>query len=883
MKRRFSFLLCLILALVLLYVPAIADAELPEYMVKIEKTTTERCEFMQSVPVEVGVSYCYEFTLSNTITNFELVFRSQDSNHSAFNGSSGLLSKTAVGNFITYKFFCTIPQYANNGNAMAERAFFILRSNSTFTGYFINPIIYKLGDTTKTNLLTNSNFANGLSKWAYEWVVLSGSSYSGSGITFTVVETDESLFVSDYSNRMLYVRCESADMGGEALVTGVERFIADTSYICEFDCCFNIGALDNAVDFVLMATPSAGGNLKILFNSSQPNDLLISSTDMGGKKVYVFNLDENALSDVGNMYVGFYFKSDRRTISDFYIAHLNVYPAFDTEKTNMIYKQDLSDMSGWRSKSTVASVGDTKFGTNKNSSLDYTAYYVEYDESVFKIENKSVHYGDSNFDGFINLLDLVSFKKYLAGDSGYIANYDINCDLSVDLNDALFLARYLIDIESIVWDKDGTSNLQSAEQLSGGADSEAIALKEQIETNADTLKNNTGRKIYVSADGKATNNGLSEKYPINLTALYSFTLKSGDVILFRRGDTFRITKTIPSINNTGYGAYGTGAKPIISGSLQDYAQKPLWKTEDGFIWQVSVASDTVGNIIFNGGEYTGFYKASIDELIHDGDFWFDGNNHIIYLYFRQLNPGEYFDSIEISSVGTVLNANKAKNITVENLDIRYMPVHAFNFYNPQNLSIIGCKIGWVGGYNGYGNAIQLWSSATNCTASLNYIYQIYDAALTFQGKSSGTYSGVTFTQNLVEYTSMNFEFWDNADATFSNITFSDNMLRFAGYGFSGKQRNTIGNEAFILGWYYTYDDGTITDFNISNNIFDIARCRIFYASCLGNLTLSGNTYYQNSYSEYPVGLTKGQYATSSSTLKSYITSFDGSAATKWVN
>ena len=147
-----------------------------------------------------------------------------------------------------------------------------------------------------------------------------------------------------------------------------------------------------------------------------------------------------------------------------------------------------------------------------------------------------------------------------------------------------------------------------------------------------------------------------------------------------------------------------------------------------------------------------------------------------------------------------------------------------NFYSGSDIEISGCEFAWIGGaYNTsgtrYGNAIQFWDSAENCSVEKNYIYQVYDAALTFQGNSEDVYINLSFKNNLVEYSSMNFEFWDSANAKMTNIDFSNNIMRFAGYGFGGIQRDNYLNQAYILGWTRTYNEGNINNFNITPYIF----------------------------------------------------------------
>jgi hypothetical protein len=158
--------------------------------------------------------------------------------------------------------------------------------------------------------------------------------------------------------------------------------------------------------------------------------------------------------------------------------------------------------------------------------------------------------------------------------------------------------------------------------------------------------------------------------------------------------------------------------------------------------------------------------------------------------------------------------------------------------------------------------VQFWNCANNVNVSNNYIHQIFDAAITFQGTATNKYTNLEFKNNLIEYTSMNFEFWgqDNKKATgtssdhtakMHNISFENNILRFGGYGFGGMQRKIKSNQAFVLCWYNRYDESQIKDFNITNNIFDTANCNYFYAPhTINHVNVADNTYYQKPGSEH---------------------------------
>lgn len=92
---------------------------------------------------------------------------------------------------------------------------------------------------------------------------------------------------------------------------------------------------------------------------------------------------------------------------------------------------------------------------------------------------------------------------------------------------------------------------------------------------------------YIKNTGNDANTGLSDAQAWTFTKLATFTPANGDVILFNRGETFFGTLTLRKSGISGagitYGAYGTGADPVIS-SLKLLTG---WVNHSGNIWRVA--------------------------------------------------------------------------------------------------------------------------------------------------------------------------------------------------------------------------------------------------------------------------------------------------------
>lgn len=108
---------------------------------------------------------------------------------------------------------------------------------------------------------------------------------------------------------------------------------------------------------------------------------------------------------------------------------------------------------------------------------------------------------------------------------------------------------------------------------------------------------------YVASTGSDTNDGRSIDKPLqSLSKVNSLSLQAGDVVLFRRGDTFQGSLLIRQSGTANkpirYDAYGSGTKPLLTGSV------PVrnWVSLGNNRWQASCAEcgNRVTNVFRNG-------------------------------------------------------------------------------------------------------------------------------------------------------------------------------------------------------------------------------------------------------------------------------------------
>jgi len=230
----------------------------------------------------------------------------------------------------------------------------------------------------------------------------------------------------------------------------------------------------------------------------------------------------------------------------------------------------------------------------------------------------------------------------------------------------------------------------------------------------------------------------------------------------------------------------------------------------------------------------------------------------LYLYCDEGNPGKVYNDIEIGSAMSLFRVrNSGENVTIDNISFKYTGTFAITGVGGcRDIKITNCAIGWIGGSlfldksNRYGNGIQFSAGCENLTVENCWIYQIYDAGVTFQitlpdgFAKEQTYKNIKIENNLIEYCSWAFEWWPSDDkCVIEDILVKDNIMRFTGYGWALDTRTP----SHIRG-PWSAKNFTAKNFVITENIFDCANGPI-YAWVLYNNEqmgelMTGNAYYQ---------------------------------------
>ena len=421
-----------------------------------------------------------------------------------------------------------------------------------------------------------------------------------------------------------------------------------------------------------------------------------------------------------------------------------------------------------------------------------------------------------------------------------------------------------------------------------------------------------GNVYYVSSsNGNDDNDGKSEATAwktIGKVNTYS-DFKTGDAVLFKRGDVFRERLTVKG--GLTYSAYGSGEKPRIYGSPENGADASKWSLVEGTtdLWVYAVEMTDVGLLVFNDGEQHAI--KVVPDLVKEV-YYVSGTNRTVpfdpvqhmkenevfsdirttkiantlgKVFYRTSkgNPGEIFDSIEFNTASNIINVANEENVTIDNLCIKYGGYHGIGAGSTKNLTVTNCEVGWIGGcpltfssagvQERFGNGIEIYGSCENYTVDNCYVYQCYDAGVTHQfsggSEKDNSMINIKYMNNVIEDCSYIIEYFNTANYNGAirdgrDYLIENNILRRAGYGW-GKQRPNNETVEIIKGWtgHNEYAPGT---FIIKNNIFDRSTRSLLQINAKRRDWLpimDGNTYIQIQ------GEVLGQYNYSTDYLMNY--------------
>ncbi len=433
----------------------------------------------------------------------------------------------------------------------------------------------------------------------------------------------------------------------------------------------------------------------------------------------------------------------------------------------------------------------------------------------------------------------------------------------------------------------------SGDAIREGSSEIAERMKADILNSPNTLElygdRVTGTAYHISEKGDDVNGDGSEEKPFRSIAglKAKVTLRSGDAVLFERGGIYRCTFSVSA--GVVYGAYGKGPKPIIMQSKKNYASPELWKeTEWENVWVCTELLKNVGIIGFDHDlqDYSentynelygvimnknlfGFKDAS--QLCGDLQFYSElngGTDNLgeLYVYSKDGNPGERFSSIEIGERIDIVTGN-ARDVVLDNISFKFTGAHGMGGAGGAvNRTVTNCVYSWLGGsilslsFEGgkpvnYGNAVEIYGGCNGYYVENNWMYQIYDTAVTHQRNSSTgdcIQENIRYSGNLMEYVFWGIEFYNREPSasqlggkedTYTRITRNVaseyNILRLGGYGWGSITRHRTCK--LYCGYLLSENYDCYTRYNI----FDRAYGDLIYIEKESNELDDKNIYIQH--------------------------------------
>jgi len=274
------------------------------------------------------------------------------------------------------------------------------------------------------------------------------------------------------------------------------------------------------------------------------------------------------------------------------------------------------------------------------------------------------------------------------------------------------------------------------------------------------------------------------------------------------------------------------------------------------LWAAHIDTDAalprdVGIVILNHGGKWGIKKWALADVKAPCDYWYDEDGKRVFLAC-DANPAQKFSSVELALTRHIVNEGNRHDVTYDGLAVRYGAAHGFGGGSTARIVIRNCDVYWIGGGlqywkkrpNGttypvrFGNGIEFWGNCDHNLVERNRLWQIYDAALTNQGRNDEE-TNITYRDNVIWQAEYSFEYW-NAKRT-ANILFEHNTCVDAGYCWSHDQRpNPNGAHLMFYG-----NLAATTNFVIRNNLFvrSSDRCTRMFNDWRNGLTMQDNLYW----------------------------------------
>ena len=348
---------------------------------------------------------------------------------------------------------------------------------------------------------------------------------------------------------------------------------------------------------------------------------------------------------------------------------------------------------------------------------------------------------------------------------------------------------------------------------------------------------------YVSNSGDDTNNGYSDGAWATLDKISTSTFSPGDSILLERGSTWEVLKSansevlvdtyslrVPSSGAEGapitFGAYGSGAKPIIYGS-KNFNETGDWTEIDTNKWSTTSGlmprqDGWMGTFVVFGSEApdnVGYFIGPDDVASLDTvkNYTYVTADDTIVVYSVG-NPATVYGNMHISSQGKPFYSDYKNYITVENIEVRRSQGCLILFDGGHDIIIQDCECHYFGGaYSpfGYrhGDGLALYSTMSNVIVRRCNVSQGFDAGISwqsFRSEYAEVASNITFEDNIVDGCGLGmaivtYNKYDYSTGSFSDGYIRRNTISNSGYGWSGYVQNSVKGKGLAVSGAYKWN------------------------------------------------------------------------------
>lgn len=398
---------------------------------------------------------------------------------------------------------------------------------------------------------------------------------------------------------------------------------------------------------------------------------------------------------------------------------------------------------------------------------------------------------------------------------------------------------------------------------------EVVTYKEMYQKNAAKESEiiNTKTTYYVSSTG-TSKNGTDVNDPMSYETAKSKTYRSGDTILFKKGDTFYGTfnPTILQSDDkiTTISSYGEGELPNIVGYKIANSEES-WKLQEEGIYKINLIdtqsfsglmttdsnSTNIGFLEDKAGVKYFNKKSTLNELENEYDFYCDEN----YLYIKsEENPYGKLGELKLATKTNLFIMHS--NLKIENIKFSGTGAHAIvgSDESTENVEISNNIIQDIGGsyLRGtvrYGNGIEFYSTdVSNVVVKDNIIRNVYDVGFTIQG-TKGSGRNVVVKDNVFVSNSQDSEIWESDSAMgINSYEFTNNISINVGRGWGYDARPDKYAAAHIIFWAYLIED---TDIYFHDNIVYNPRRLYFMEETHGtNVFFKEKDYIKSDYNTY---------------------------------